>query len=54
MPMLVEAFPTSFFTSPTEFAATAIAHGAKLYAANCVTCHAGHHGIVPIHDIATL
>ncbi len=37
--LLVEAFPTSFFTSPTEFAATAIVHGAKLYAANCVACH---------------
>jgi putative copper export protein/mono/diheme cytochrome c family protein len=37
--LLVEAFPTSFYTSPTEFAATAIAHGAKLYAANCVACH---------------
>jgi len=37
--LFVEAFPTSFFTSPTEFAATAIVHGAKLYAANCVTCH---------------
>jgi mono/diheme cytochrome c family protein len=37
--LLVEAFPTSFFTSPTEFAATAIVHGEKLYAANCVACH---------------
>lgn len=37
--LLVEAYPTSFYTSPTEFAATAIAHGAKLFAANCVACH---------------
>jgi putative copper export protein/mono/diheme cytochrome c family protein len=37
--LFVAAYPTSFFTSPTEFAATAIAHGAKLYAANCVACH---------------
>jgi putative copper export protein/mono/diheme cytochrome c family protein len=37
--LFVAAYPTSFFTSPTEFAATAIAHGAKLYAANCVVCH---------------
>jgi putative copper export protein/mono/diheme cytochrome c family protein len=33
------AYPTSFFISPTEFAATAIVHGAKLFAANCVICH---------------
>jgi putative copper export protein/mono/diheme cytochrome c family protein len=37
--LFVAAYPTSFFSSPTEFAATAIAHGAKLYAANCVACH---------------
>jgi putative copper export protein/mono/diheme cytochrome c family protein len=37
--LFVAAYPTSFFTSPTEFAATAISHGAKLYAANCVACH---------------
>jgi putative copper export protein/mono/diheme cytochrome c family protein len=42
--LFVPAYPTSFFTSPTEFAATAIAHGARLFAANCLTCHgsAGH------------
>jgi putative copper export protein/mono/diheme cytochrome c family protein len=37
--LFVVAYRTSYFTSPTEFAATAIAHGAKLFAANCVTCH---------------
>ncbi|HEX3402335.1 MAG TPA: CopD family protein [Acetobacteraceae bacterium] len=37
--LFVAAYPTSFFTSPTEFAATAIVHGAKLFAANCVVCH---------------
>jgi putative copper export protein/mono/diheme cytochrome c family protein len=37
--LFVEAFPTSFYTSPTEFAATAIVHGAKLFVANCVVCH---------------
>jgi len=37
--LFVEAFPTSFYTSPTEFAATAIVRGAKLFAANCVVCH---------------
>jgi putative copper export protein/mono/diheme cytochrome c family protein len=37
--LFVTAYPTSFFTSPTEFAASAIVHGAKLYAANCADCH---------------
>ena len=37
--LFVEAYPTSFFTSPTEFAATAIVHGARLFASNCVACH---------------
>ncbi len=37
--LFVAAYPTSFFTSPTEFAATAIAHGARLFAANCTACH---------------
>jgi len=37
--LFAAAYPTSFFTSPTEFAATAIAHGAKLFAANCAVCH---------------
>lgn len=37
--LFVKAYPTSFFTSPTEFAATAIVHGAKLFAANCTDCH---------------
>jgi mono/diheme cytochrome c family protein len=37
--LFVAAYPTSFFTSPTEFAATAIVQGATLFAANCVSCH---------------
>jgi putative copper export protein/mono/diheme cytochrome c family protein len=37
--LLVQAYPTSFFISPTEFAATAIVHGAKLFATNCTACH---------------
>jgi putative copper export protein/mono/diheme cytochrome c family protein len=37
--LFVAAYPTSFFTSPTEFAATAIVHGARLFAANCASCH---------------
>jgi putative copper export protein/mono/diheme cytochrome c family protein len=37
--LLVPAYPTSFFTSPTEFAATAITHGEKLFKGNCAVCH---------------
>lgn len=37
--LFVPAYPTSFFTSPTEFAATAIAHGEKLFSTNCAICH---------------
>jgi putative copper export protein/mono/diheme cytochrome c family protein len=37
--LFVAAYPTTFFTSPTEFAVTAIVHGAKLFAANCAGCH---------------
>jgi putative copper export protein/mono/diheme cytochrome c family protein len=37
--LFVEAYSTSYFISPTEFAATAIVHGAKLFAANCAVCH---------------
>ena len=37
--LFVEAYPTSYFTSPTEFAATAIVHGSRLFAANCTACH---------------
>ncbi len=37
--LFVAAYPTSFFTSPTDFAATAIVHGERLFAANCTNCH---------------
>jgi len=37
--LFVPAYPTSYFTSPTEFAATAIVHGARLFAAHCTSCH---------------
>ncbi len=37
--LFIEAYPTSFYISPTEFAATAIVHGEKLFTANCTTCH---------------
>ncbi len=40
VPLLtVEAWPTTFVTSPTEFADSSIMHGARLFAANCATCH---------------
>ena len=37
--LFVPAYPTSFFTSPTEFATTAIVSGARLFATNCTMCH---------------
>ncbi len=37
--LFVEAYPTSFYHSPTEFAATSIAAGAALYPDNCASCH---------------
>jgi len=35
----VAAYPTTFDTSPTGFAAASIVGGGHLFAANCVTCH---------------
>ena len=35
----VDAYPSTFATSPTEFADSSIAHGAALFAANCTKCH---------------
>ncbi len=42
--LFVPAYPTSFFHSPTEFAAASIVRGAGLYPAHCAVCHgaAGH------------
>jgi len=37
--LLVTAYPTSFYHSPTGFAAAGIAEGATLFAQNCVSCH---------------
>lgn len=37
--LTVDAYPTTFVTSPTEFAASSIMHGAALFAANCISCH---------------
>lgn len=37
--LLVEANPTSFFVSPTGFAAAGIVHGQTLFAQHCAACH---------------
>ena len=37
--LLVEAYPTSFQTSPTGFAAASIVHGQALFMQNCAACH---------------
>jgi putative copper export protein/mono/diheme cytochrome c family protein len=38
-PVLVQAYPTSFFASPTGFSADAILRGQRLYQASCASCH---------------
>jgi mono/diheme cytochrome c family protein/uncharacterized membrane protein len=38
-PLIVPAYPTSFYISLTDFDGDGIAHGAKLFAQNCVVCH---------------
>ena len=35
----VEAYPTTFDTSPTDFAVGSITRGASLFAADCTACH---------------
>jgi mono/diheme cytochrome c family protein len=37
--LLVEAYPTSYYHSPTGFAATSISHGAELFPQHCASCH---------------
>ena len=37
--LFVEAYPTSFYRSPTGFAATGISQGAALFGHNCASCH---------------
>jgi mono/diheme cytochrome c family protein len=37
--LLAEAYPTSYYRSPTAFAATSIMHGAQIFAADCAACH---------------
>jgi putative copper export protein/mono/diheme cytochrome c family protein len=37
--LTIDAYPTTFFTSPTEFAESSIVRGAALFAAKCAICH---------------
>ena len=37
--LLVPAYPTSLYRSPTGFAAASIMNGRSLFAVNCVVCH---------------
>jgi putative copper export protein/mono/diheme cytochrome c family protein len=37
--LLVEAYPTSYQTSPTGFTAASISRGQTVFAANCAACH---------------
>jgi putative copper export protein/mono/diheme cytochrome c family protein len=38
-PLVVAAYPTSFYASPTDFDGYGIAQGAKLFTQHCVACH---------------
>lgn len=37
--LLVEAYPTSYYASPTGFAAASVVEGAALYPPHCARCH---------------
>jgi putative copper export protein/mono/diheme cytochrome c family protein len=37
--LAVEAYPTSFYASPTGYSASSIRHGADLFATHCAACH---------------
>lgn len=37
--LLVPAYPTSFYQSPTGFTAASIVQGSKLFASHCTNCH---------------
>ena len=37
--LAVEAYPTSFYASPTGYSASSIRHGADLFATHCAVCH---------------
>jgi putative copper export protein/mono/diheme cytochrome c family protein len=46
--LFVPAYPTSFYRSPTGFAASGIAQGAALFQAHCAACHGAEgHGDGP-------
>ncbi len=46
--LLVEAYPTSFYHSPTGFASASITQGAALFPDHCAACHGAHgHGDGP-------
>ena len=54
--LLVAAYPTSFFVTPTGFAAAAIVHGERIYQADCASCHGASGqgdgpaaGTLPVH-----
>jgi putative copper export protein len=38
-PILTEAYPTSYYFSQSGFTSDSIAHGAQVFAENCVACH---------------
>jgi putative copper export protein/mono/diheme cytochrome c family protein len=47
--LLADAYPTSFYHSPTGFSSEAIVEGSTLYDQHCVACHgAGGHGDGPL------
>jgi putative copper export protein/mono/diheme cytochrome c family protein len=47
--LLVQAYPTSYYRSPTGFAADSIMRGGRIFAANCVPCHGAEgHGDGPL------
>jgi putative copper export protein/mono/diheme cytochrome c family protein len=35
----IEAYPTTFYSSPTEFSVKSVVQGARIFAANCAVCH---------------
>ena len=58
-PLLVAAYPTSYWLSPTGFAASSIVDGARLFPDHCASCHGAggrgdgpaSKGLVPAADL---